>query len=244
MKKRRVYLFLMFISILLMAVGLGILGFRLYDDIRVSKISSVSEHIVNMSTDVDYVKEESLLDLLREEFNNDEVIAFLDFSDIGIRYPIMQCDNNRYYLNYDPYGNYSVNGSVFLDSDCSSNFEDVSSVVYGHKTVGDTMFGVLERNTGNSFKGKSFKIYLEDRVLTYDVVSVEWLSANDRSYFIEKSDLNLFRDTLEKFGERYKGTELGEKYVTLITCSYTRGYQLRYGCTGCLVSTEYYGGSK
>lgn len=240
MKKRRVYLFLMILSVVLMMIGLGILGFRLYDDIRVSEISSVSEHIVNIATDIDSPGREDMIELLRKEFNNDEVIAYLDFSEIGINYPIMQGSDNRHYLNYDPYGNYSVNGSVFLDSDCSSNFEDVSSVVYGHKTVGDTMFGVLERSTGNSMEGKSFKIYLEDRVLTYFVVSVEWLNANDRSYFIEKSDLNGFRDTLKKFGEGYKGTELGEKYVTLITCSYTRGYQLRYGCTGCLISIEYY----
>lgn len=47
-------------------------------------------------------------------------------------YPIMQAQDNDYYL-YKGFGrSYNINGSIFLSSVNSSDFSDKNSIVYGH----------------------------------------------------------------------------------------------------------------
>ena len=72
-------------------------------------------------------------------------VAWLTLDDSPIDYPIMQGKNNTEYLNIDPYGNYSLSGSIFVDSRNSSDFSDPYTLVYGHHMEGDGMFGAIDR---------------------------------------------------------------------------------------------------
>ena len=71
--------------------------------------------------------------------------AWLHLDDTPIDYPVMQGENNSEYLNKDPYGDYSLAGSIFLDSRNARDFSDDYSLVYGHHMTGDYMFGALDR---------------------------------------------------------------------------------------------------
>ena len=71
-------------------------------------------------------------------------IAWITIFDTTIDYPIMQSTNNIEYLNKDPYGNYSLSGSIFLDARNNSYFDDYYSIVYGHHMQGGFMFGALD----------------------------------------------------------------------------------------------------
>ena len=71
-------------------------------------------------------------------------VAWLTMDDSPIDYPIMQGSNNTEYLNVDPYGNYSLSGSIFVDSRNSSDFSDDYTLVYGHHMEGNGMFGALD----------------------------------------------------------------------------------------------------
>jgi len=77
--------------------------------------------------------------------------AWLTIEDTNIDYPVTQGDTNEEYLNKDPYGDYSLSGSIFLDSRNAADFSDDYSLIYGHHMEGAYMFGSL-----HSFLEKDF----------------------------------------------------------------------------------------
>lgn len=80
-----------------------------------------------------------------------DCIAWLTIYDSGVDFPIMQGKDNTEYLNKDPYGAYSLSGSIFLDSRCDPQFTDDYSLVYGHHMSAGLMFGALDAFGDESF---------------------------------------------------------------------------------------------
>lgn len=74
----------------------------------------------------------------------DDMVAWITIDDTNIDYPVMQGDNNMEYLNINPYGEYSLSGSIFLDSRNSADFSDDYSILYGHHMEYGKMFGALD----------------------------------------------------------------------------------------------------
>ena len=95
----------------------------------------------------------------------DAMVGWVTIVGTSIDYPIMQGDDNLEYLNKDPAGNYSLSGSIFLDSRNSPDFTDPYSVIYGHHMQYGRMFGALdsfldegyltEHSTGRLMVGKN-----------------------------------------------------------------------------------------
>lgn len=79
------------------------------------------------------------------------MVAWLTIDDTQIDYPIMQGDDNTEYLNKDPYGDYSLSGSIFLDSRNNAKFKDEYSLVYGHHMEHNMMFGALDEFLEESY---------------------------------------------------------------------------------------------
>lgn len=72
------------------------------------------------------------------------MVAWLTLDGTGIDFPVMQGETNTEYLNKNPFGEYSLSGSIFLDSRNSPDFRDGYSLVYGHHMEGGMMFGALD----------------------------------------------------------------------------------------------------
>lgn len=75
---------------------------------------------------------------------SDDMVAWITIDGTNIDYPVMQYSDNVKYLNTDPYGNYSLSGSIYLDSRNSSDFSDDYSLIYGHHMEYGKMFGALD----------------------------------------------------------------------------------------------------
>lgn len=75
---------------------------------------------------------------------SDDAIAWLTVNNTTIDYPVMQGNNNDEYINKDPFGNFSLSGSIFLDSRNSADFSDSYSLLYGHHMDHGAMFGALD----------------------------------------------------------------------------------------------------
>ena len=63
----------------------------------------------------------------------------------------MQGESNLTFLNRDPYGNFSLSGSIFLDSRNSPDFTDGYSLLYGHHMEYGRMFGALDAYLDRDF---------------------------------------------------------------------------------------------
>ena len=75
---------------------------------------------------------------------SDDAVAWLTVDDTRIDYPVMQGKTNDDYLNKDPYGEFSLSGSIFLDSRNEKMFSDPYSLIYGHHMEYGAMFGSLD----------------------------------------------------------------------------------------------------
>lgn len=81
-------------------------------------------------------------DVLRDL--SDDAVAWITVDDTNIDYPVMQGKTNSDYLNLNPFGEYSLSGSIFLDSRNKGDFSDPYSLVYGHHMEYGAMFGALD----------------------------------------------------------------------------------------------------
>ena len=75
---------------------------------------------------------------------NEDQVAWVAFEDTGIDYPVLQAADNFTYLNLDPYGEFSLSGSIFLDYQNAPDFSDPYSLIYGHHMEHGKMFGSLD----------------------------------------------------------------------------------------------------
>ena len=103
-------------------------------------------HIYHSANDTSLLKykPDSPEDLMNSGELSEDVVAWLTVDDTGIDYPVMQGRTNETYLNKDPYGKFSLAGSIFLDYRNAGDFSDPYSLLYGHHMNHGYMFGQLD----------------------------------------------------------------------------------------------------
>lgn len=123
----------------------------------------------------------------------DDMVAWLTIDGTNIDYPVMQGKDNTRYLNTDPFGAYSLSGSIFLDSRCSPDFSDEYSVIYGHHMDYGKMFGALDdflngsylktHTTGTLMVGRN-----AEKVYKLEVFASARVSAREKIVFDMQND--------------------------------------------------------
>ncbi len=85
-----------------------------------------------------------LMKSLHERFEN--VVAFIEIEACDISYPVVQCEDNDYYLTHTYYDSINKAGAIFLDyrSTLSAEYTSPNLVLYGHNQQDGTMFGNLK----------------------------------------------------------------------------------------------------
>lgn len=115
--------------------------------------------------------------------SNENMIGWITIEGINIDYPVMQADNDDYYLTHIYDGTESSSGSIFIDS--SSTIEDAHFIIYGHNMKDLSMFGNLRYYT------KDLKYFTEHPIIriitksdirTYQIFSVYTSDINDAAY--------------------------------------------------------------
>lgn len=152
----------------------------------------------------------------------DDMAAWLTIDGTNIDYPVMQGNDNVKYLNTDPFGNYSLSGSIFLDSGNSADFTDEYSLIYGHHMEYGKMFGALDdflnrdylesHTTGTLIIGKN-----AEKTYQLEVFASMKASARDEAVFdLSKSDeiRQFITDNAEVIT-----TERSNRIIGLSTCA-------------------------
>lgn len=167
---------------------------------------------------------------------NSDTVGWICLSDTDIDYPVVCCDDNKYYLDYDFYGNESYHGAIFMDHRCDIDMSD-NIIIYGHKMQDGTMFAALNSYDSEEFYTQhrliKFSTLYEDR--TYEVISAFVISADDDFdfqnyvYFDEGHDFYRFYDEISRRNRIAVNNPITEndRLLTLVTCSY-EGYDARF----------------
>ena len=121
------------------------------------------------------------------------MVAWITIEDTNIDYPVMQGKDNNYYLNTDPFGNYSLTGSIFLDSRSSPDFSDEYSVIYGHHMDYGKMFGALDDFLDEAYLKEHSKGTLivgdnADNAYDIEIFASMKVSAKEKTVFDMKQD--------------------------------------------------------
>ncbi len=169
--------------------------------------------------------------LLKDNFNklkgeNEDYVGYIFIENTNISYPIMQSTNNAYYLDRTFEETYNASGSIFLDYQHDSNFNDTNTTLYGHNMKDGSMFHDIVDFRDKDFfeENRYIKIYLEEEIYTYEIFSVALYEATDSYYKGAYSDreLDSLLNLIENKSLHYKDLNLNEadKILTLSTCEY------------------------
>lgn len=144
-----------------------------------------------------------------------------------INYPIVQGQDNEYYLHNTFSDNENTLGAIFLNCENSSDFSDKNSVIYGHRMRDGSMFRHLQDYEDKSFweKYPYFYIYtLDGRELVYKIYAagvVEDTSDTYQTEFETDEAFQSFIDLTRASSEYDTGVEVttNDTVVTLSTCT-------------------------
>ena len=168
-------------------------------------------------------------EMLREL--SDDAVAWLTVDDTRIDYPVMQGKTNDDYLNKDPYGEFSLSGSIFLDSRNDKTFSDPYSLIYGHHMEYGAMFGSLDEYAGKEFfdahKTGSL-IVANDTEYHITFFAACKAQATDKVIFDPPESSNqALLEYLNKHAIIYdpRGVSAGSKLIALSTCQSAESYE-------------------
>ena len=171
---------------------------------------------------------------------NPDVRGWVYCEGTNISYPILQGQDNQYYVHRLIDGSEAVAGSIFMDYRNSPNFSDLSTVIYGHHMRDGSMFGEL-----TSFASQSY----------YDAHPTFWILTQEADYrvdvlagFVTPSDsdsYNMYGNSGEFHTKKKKCVQQSDfvsnvrlstvtRTVTLSTCS-SEYEDARYVVIGSLV---------
>ena len=158
---------------------------------------------------------------------NQDIVAWIYCPDTPINYPIVQAEDNEYYMHRLLDGNNSYPGTLFMDFRNSSDFSDWNSVIYGHNMRNDSMFGTLPDYKKKSYFESHREIYLLTPEYDYVInVLAGFVTPNNSELYnalrpedAEKERLlKNWLDSSILASEDYPASE--DRMITLSTCSY------------------------
>lgn len=158
---------------------------------------------------------------------NSDIVGWIRIENSGIDYPVVQSNDNDFYLNHNVEKQASARGSIFMDYRNDHVNKDIHTVIYGHHMKDGSMFGELSKykdadyyHTHNSITFES----LEEET-KWEVFSVYIYSPNDQFFEYEFADEQQYATYLDKIIEKSMystGVEVttDDQLLTLVTCTY------------------------
>ena len=174
---------------------------------------------------------------------NEDVVAWIHVPAVSISYPVLQGDDNEYYLHRDINGGYLYAGSVFMDAFNNPGFYNYNTIIYGHNMRDGSMFaGIKGFQDQEVYRScPYFWIYTPQADLLYEVCSVHSASPGSQTFMLRFSDYEAYRRWQEEMLSLSvfpTGSELTsqDRIVTLSTC--TQSSAVRMTIQGKLIWKE------
>lgn len=159
--------------------------------------------------------------LLKQE--NKDIVGWIYSENTPINYPVVQSNDNQYYLRRLINGEYNTAGTIFMDYRNESDLTEDNTVIYGHNMKNDTMFGTLQEYKKQEYYDEHKIMYFCTPEKNYmielfaggtisvdsDIYNLSRMSQNRKDEFIQKSD---FKTDVIVSKE--------DKIMTLSTCAY------------------------
>lgn len=186
-----------------------------------------SEEKVDIGINIDFEK-------LQSQYK--DAVGWIYCEGTQINYPILQSDNNDYYLRRTADGKESYAGSIFMDCLNSSDFSDANTVLYGHNMKNNSMFGLIPDYINGDMYSKHPIMYILTEDKNYKVEFIGGLPVKVGSLVYENENTEIAeyvqKNSVIKTEFNREVTE-NDKLITLSTCVYRKENQ-RYVLVGLL----------
>ena len=166
---------------------------------------------------------------------NPDTVGWLYVGSCGISYPIVQGEDNDYYMHHTFEETANSSGAIIMDYRDDKYLKDWNTFIYGHNMKNGSMFGSLKKllNDETLYDSDPYiYVYLPGYIYRYKIFS----------YYKDKPDSKMYwtADTLQEYRQyirdalslsvRDLGVETSEEnnMVTLVTCSGSGAGKMRF----------------
>ena len=188
--------------------------------------------------DIVHTEVDEQVEKLKEiEKDNKNIKAWIKIDDTKIDYPVVQGEDNEYYLKHNYKNEENKYGSIFLKNKSIIDNSNSNLILYGHNMNDDEMFGGLINYVQKDYyeKHKIITFVTDKEVREYEIF------AAFKSRVFYKQEKNVFRfydvinfeseEEYNSYVENIKNIQLydtgilaqyGEQLLTMITCEYSQ----------------------
>lgn len=176
------------------------------------------------------VKEDNLLepDWASLQAENSDIIAWIYVPSCDISFPVVQGDDNDYYLNHTTQGEYNARGAIFLSNTANPSFTDDNSLIYGHSVEGGGMFTSIKNFTDEAFFNEHPSFYLLTPNANYECQILAYAKTVDPSVYYTTSFGGYRDETINQFkSEALYSRDIDttdKTLVSLSTCDLDYGF--------------------
>lgn len=215
------------VALLLVAGGLFVkaqIGYKKANDYY----SGIAEMAVKDSSGEDGIPQIDF-DALKKE--SDDIVGWIYVPGTRINYVVAQGETNNTYLRHLPNGEYSENGTIFMDMDGTApGMVDQQTTLYGHHMNDGAMFEPIDASMDQKVFDTFKKVYYITPEMTYVLkpmftmqVQDDYVDARRTNFDSEKAFTQYLQASLAQAKASAKDAaaevEKADKVLTLVTCA-------------------------
>lgn len=168
-------------------------------------------------------------DALKKE--SDDIVGWIYVPGTRINYVVAQGETNNTYLRHLPNGEYSENGTIFMDMDGTApGMVDQQTTLYGHHMNDGAMFEPIDASMDQKVFDTFKKVYYITPEMTYVLkpmftmqVQDDYVDARRTNFDSEKAFTQYLQASLAQAKASAKDAaaevEKADKVLTLVTCA-------------------------
>lgn len=229
----KIRLILVYIICIIVIVCSSIYCLNIYnqDEDVLELTESMQSYIVEKSSTLEESNKEEVNYLVNfKELNNinSDTVGWLKVDGLDISMPIVQTNNNYYYLKHSFDKSNNLSGWAFMDYRNKLDDQDKNTVIYGHNRKDNIIFSSLINILSPKWYEKSDNKYItfikeNGKEEYYEIFSVYQIEAEDyyiKTDFNSNDEYSIFFETLKRRSIKNYNINCNQdsKIMTLSTC--------------------------
>lgn len=189
-----------------------------HEPLQIAGAASAEESQGGQTAGVDFTALEKI---------NSDVVAWITAPGTEIDYPVVQGNDNDFYLHHLFTGRRNKVGSIFLDYRNHGDFSDRNTIVYGHNMKDGSMFSALANYKSQNYYDRfpTMTLYTPGGNFQVELFAGMVVSGNSESIrytFKDADDFLQYTNALKKGSAFQSDTVVNadDRIITLCTCSY------------------------
>lgn len=201
-------------------------AYQLYDIYReahmiTEETKDLEQHVVKKDTKKDILEPD--WDILKKE--NEDIVAWIYVPGLDWSFPVVQGQDNTYYLNHTAKKENNYRGAIFMDYKSQPEFKDGNTIIYGHSVEGGGMFTDLKKFADEPFFQENKYFYILTPTQNYRCDIFTFSKTKERSVYYSPAPDYSALDQMKMEATYYHDVDpLDKNLVTLSTCDLDYGF--------------------